>query len=79
MNNKDFEKNLKELNVDDTHKKSLKKEKFTTTLDKDMLDDYKEFCKALNIRLNEGIEMMFWLLYNNKNYLKDFLKESGRL
>lgn len=79
MKNKKLGNMLKELNVETTEKIEVEREKFTTTLDKDMLDDYRDLCKALKIQFNVGIETMFHLLSNNKDYLKDFLDETKRL
>lgn len=78
MNNKNLETMLSELNIDNK-RKDVPREKFTTNLDKNMLCDYRELCNALKIQYNEGIEIMFDLLSNNKEYLKDFLDEARRL
>lgn len=78
MNNNNFKEILNELNIDNNGRK-VKKERFTTTLNKEMLDDYRELCKALKIQLNEGVEIMFYLLYYNESCLKDFLKEARRV
>lgn len=79
MKNKNLENMLDELNIKTDTKKEVEREKFTTSLDKNMLDDYRCLCKALKIQFNEGIEIMFYLLSNNKEFLKCFLDETRRL
>lgn len=77
MKNKKLESMLSEIR---TVKKIIPKErdKFTTTIDKEMLDDFKELCVALDKQFNVGFEAMLSLLNNNEEFLKAFLDEIKR-
>lgn len=77
MKNKKLEEMLGELVIKGKIV-SLKREKITTTIDKDSMDDFRELCGALEKNINIGFDSMLYLIMNNEEFLKSFLKDIKR-
>lgn len=73
MNNKNLEKMIDK--VIEGKKISNKREQLTTTIDFNLLEDYKESMKLLNKSMGLGFDCMLRLLYENEEFFNAFINE----
>lgn len=73
MKNKKLENTLNNLNKN--KKRCENRTQITTTIDSDLLSDYKDMMQVLQKPMNVGFDCMLNLLTNNEEFLKNFLNE----
>lgn len=76
MNNKKLENMLNDIVGAKVN--TANRTQITTSIDSELLEDFRELCKALRKNFNVGFESMISLLINNEDFLKAFLDEIGR-
>lgn len=76
MNNKNLERMInKQI---ENKVKTTEREQITTTIEKVLLEDYKESMKLLHKPMGIGFDCMLRLIYNNDEFFEAFIKELDR-
>lgn len=76
MNNKKLENMLND--IIGTKADMINRTQITTNIESELLEDFRDLCKALRKNFNVGFEAMISLLTNNEDFLRAFLEEIGR-
>lgn len=66
-----------EINGNEIPKQDIKtasnRIKFTTTIDKDYLNEFRNLCKYLDSNMNDGIEVFIEMISNDKDLLQQYM------